>query len=240
MLGKIGAQPKPARIIPKVVIVLKGRINTESPNIIINQAVIDNVKKLIWDYGVDREDMDGVKRTYVPSNTLKSFIVKEQADSYPIIPLKRYFNFVNNSKMDIVLKKIGLEGKDFHDSLRQPEICDAYLFFGVPFGSSNPALIQYIFEFFTTLSNVRGNYHEYAQKRGANSLNISFGGMGIHQNYHVKSWVEVEPATRPVGTYWFQNVSETHLVGYEEVNHPDGIGKNYYRIYHKKRGRRVL
>ena len=45
--------------------------------------------------------------------------------------------------MDIVLKKIGLEGKDFHDSIRQ-EICDSYLFFGIPFSSSNPGLIQYV------------------------------------------------------------------------------------------------
>ena len=133
--------------------------------------------------------------------------------------------------MDIVLKKIGLEGRDFHDSLRQQEICDAYLFFGVPFGSSNPGLVEYIFEFFTTLSNVRENYSKYNQKKGANSLNISFGGMGIHQNYNVQSWVEIEPATRPVGTYWFQNVSETFISGYEEVNHPDGTGKIQVPIY---------
>ena len=197
----------------------------------IEQAVKDNVRKLIWDYGVDREDIDGVRRTYVLGNILNSFIVKEQADAYPIIPLKRYFNFVNNSKMDIVLKKIGIEGKDFRESLSNPYIVDAYLFFGVPFGSSNPALIQYIFEFFTTLSNVRENYQKNAQRRGANSLNISFDGMGIHQNYYVRSWVEVEPATRPVGTYWFEEVSETVLAGYEEVPHPDGIGKIQVPIY---------
>ena len=197
----------------------------------VSQAVIDNIRKLIWDYGVDREDIDGVRRTFAFGNVYKSFIVKEQADAYPIIPLKRHFNFVNNSKMDIVLKKIGLEGKDFHDSLRKPEICDAYLFFGVPYGSSNPALIQYIFEFFTTLSNVRENYSKNAQRKGANSLNIEFGGMGIHQNYYVQSWVEVEPATRPVGTYWFEEVSETVLAGYEEVPHPDGIGKIQVPIY---------
>lgn len=182
----------------------------------VTQAVIDNIRKLIWDYGVDREDIDGVRRTYVLGNIYKSFIVKEQADSYPIIPLKRNFNLVNSSKMDIVLKKIGLEGKDFHESIRQKEICDSYLFFGIPFSSSNPGLIQYVFEFFTTLSNVRENYDKYAQRKGANSLNISYGGMGIHQNYNVESWVEVEPATRPVGTYWFQNVSETIITGYEK------------------------
>ena len=182
----------------------------------VTQAVIDNVRKLIWDYGVDMEDIDGIRRTYVLGNILNSFIVKEQADSYPIIPLKRNFNLVNSKNMDIVLKKIGLEGKDFHDSIRQKEICDAYLFFGIPFSSSNPGLIEYVFEFFTTLLNVRENYNKNKQKHGANSLNISFGGMGIHQNYNVKSWVEVEPATRPVGTYWFQNVSETVISGYEE------------------------
>ena len=182
----------------------------------IEQAVVDNVRKLIWDYGVDREDIDGVKRTYVLGNILNSFIVKEQADSYPIIPLKKGFNLVNSKNMDIVLKKIGLEGKDFHDSIRQKEICDAFLFFGIPFSSSNPGLIQYVFEFFTTLSSVRENYSKYNQKKGANSLNISFGGMGIHQDYNVKSWVEVEPATRPVGTYWFQVVSEKIITGYEE------------------------
>ena len=182
----------------------------------INQAIIDNVRKLIWDYGVDKEDIDGVKRTFVLGNVINSFIVKEQADSYPIIPLKRNFNLVNSKNMDIVLKKIGLEGKDFHDSIRQKEICDAYLFFGIPFSSSNPGLIQYVFEFFTTLSNVRENYNKYEQKRGANSLNISFDGMGIHQNYNVESWVVVEPATRPVGTYWFKNVSETIITGYTE------------------------
>ena len=197
----------------------------------IEKAVIDNVKKLNWDYGVDREDIDGVKRTFVSGNVYKSFIVKEQADAYPIIPLKRRFNLVNSTKMDIVLKKIGMEGKDFHDSLRQKEICDAYLFFGIPFESSNPGLIEYIFEFFTTLSNVRENYRKNAQKQGANSLNISFGGMGIHQNYNVQSWVVVEPATRPIGTYWFQSISETFISGYEEVNHPDGIGKIQVPIY---------
>ena len=183
----------------------------------VTQAVIDNVRKLIWDYGVDREDIDSVRRTFVLGNVLNSFIVKEQADAYPIIPLKRWFNLVNSTKMDLVLKKIGLEGKDFHDSIRQPEICDSYLFFGIPFSSSNPGLIQYIFEFFTTLSNVRENFGKYNQLFGANSLNISFDGMGIHQNYKVESWVEVEPATRPVGTYWFQNVSETFITGYEKV-----------------------
>ena len=197
----------------------------------VSQAVIDNVRKLIWDYGVDMEDIDGVKRTYVSGSVLNSFIVKEQADAYPIIPLKRNFNLVNSKKMDIVLKKIGLEGKDFHDSLRQKEICDAYLFFGVPFGSSNPGLIQYIFEFFTTISNVRENYSKYNQKKGANSLNVSFGGMGIHQNYNVQSWVVVEPATRPVGTYWFQSISETFISGYEEVNNPEGVGKIKVPIY---------
>ena len=121
-----------------------------------------------------------------------------------------------SAKMDIVLKKIGLEGKDFHDSIRQKEICDAYLFFGIPFRSSNPGLVEYIFEFFATLSNVRENYNKYAQKQGANSLNISNGGMGIHQNYHVESRVEVGPATRPVGTYWYEKVSETVITGYEE------------------------
>ena len=197
----------------------------------VNQAVIDNVRKLIWDYGVDREDIDGVRRAFALGNVYQSFIVKEEADAYPIIPLKRNFNLVNSKKMDIVLKKIGLEGKDFHDSIRQKEICDSYLFFGIPFSSSNPGLIQYIFEFFTTLSNVRENYSKYAQKRGANSLNISFDGMGIHQNYNVQSWVIVEPATRPVGTYWFQEESETFISGYEEVNHPDGIGKIQVPIY---------
>lgn len=182
----------------------------------INQAIIDNVRKLIWDYGIDREDIDGVKRTFVLGNIINSFIVKEQADAYPIIPLKRRFNLVNSSKMDLVLKQVGLEGKDFHDSIRQKEICDAYLFFGIPFSSSNPGLIQYVFEFFTTLSNVRENYSKYEQKRGANSLNISFDGMGIHQNYNVESWVVVEPATRPVGTYWFQNVNETIITGQVE------------------------
>ena len=183
----------------------------------VSQSVIDNVRKLIWDYGVDREDIDGIKRTFALGNIYKSFIVKEQADSYPIIPLKRNFNLVNSTKMDLVLKKIGLEGKDFHDSIRQPEICDAYLFFGIPFSSSNSGLIQYVFEFFTTLSNVRENYSKYAQRQGANSLNISYDGMGIHQNYNVQSWVVVEPAIRPVGTYWFQNVDETFISGYEEV-----------------------
>lgn len=183
----------------------------------VNQAIVDNVRKLIWDYGVDRENIDDVRRTFVLGNIINSFIVKEQADAYPIIPLKRWFNLVNSTKMDLVLKKIGLEGKDFHDSIRQPEICDAYLFFGIPFSSSNPGLIQYVFEFFTTLSNVRENYSKYAQRHGANSLNISFDGMGIHQNYSVESWVVVEPATRPIGTYWFQNVSETLIIGYEKV-----------------------
>lgn len=191
----------------------------------VNQAVIDNVRKLIWDYGVDREDIDGVRRTFALGNIYKSFIVKEQADSYPIIPLKRNFNLVNSKKMDIVLKKVGLEGKDFHDSIRQPEICDAYLFFGIPFSSSNPGLIEYIFEFFVTIVNVRQNYSKYNQNKSAASVNIEFYGLGIHQSYSVESLVEIEPATRPVGKYWFQNVSETHLVGYEEVNNPEGVGK---------------
>ena len=197
----------------------------------ISQAVIDNVRKLIWDYGVDREDIDGVRRAYVLGNVINSFIVKEQADSYPIIPLKRWLNFVNSSKMDIVLKKIGIEGKDFHDNLKDTKIWDAYLFFGIPFSSSNPGLIQYIFEFFTTLSSVRENYNKFAQRRGANSLNISFDGMGIHQNYNVQSWVVVEPATRPVGTYWFKEVSETIITGFEEVNNPEGVGKIQVPIY---------
>ena len=191
----------------------------------VSQAVIDNVRKLIWDYGVDREDIDWVRRTYVSGSVLSSFIVKEQADAYPIIPLKRWFNLVNSKKMDIVLKKIGLEGKDFHDSIRQPEICDAYLFFGIPFSPSNPGLIQYIFEFFTTLSSVRENYNKNAQRQGANSLNITFDGMGIHQNYNVQSWVVVEPATRSVGTYWYETTSETLLVGYREEDNPEGVGK---------------
>ena len=182
----------------------------------ISKAIIDNVRKLIWDYGVDKEDIDSVKRTYALGNILKSFIVKEQADSYPIIPLKRNFNLVNSKNMDIVLGEIGLEGKDFHDSIRQKEICDAYLFFGIPFSSSNPGLIQYVFEFFTTLSNVRENYNKYAQKQGANSLEITRSGMGIHQNYSVESWIVVEPATRPIGTYWFKNVKETIITGYTE------------------------
>ena len=198
---------------------------------LVNTAVVNNVRKLIWNYGTDMNNLDNVKKTYVLGSILNSFIVKEQADSYPIIPLKRGFNFVNNSKMDIVLKKIGMEGKDFHSSLSNNAICDAYLFFGVPFGSSNPALIQYIFEFFTTLSNVRENYQKNAQRRGANSLNIEFGGMGIHQNYFVDSEVIVEPATRPVGTYWYQTISETVISGYEEVPHPDGIGKIQVPIY---------
>lgn len=184
----------------------------------IEQAVIDNVRKLIWDYGIYIEDIDGARRTYVLGNILNSFIVKEQADSYPIIPLKRNFNLVNPKNTDLVLGKIGLERKDFRDSIRQKEICDAYLFFGIPFNSSNPGLIEYIFEFFTTLSNVRQNYSKYAQRRGNNSLDISFGGMGIHQNYNVKSWVVVEPATRPVGTYWFQNISETVIILDENGN----------------------
>lgn len=209
-----------------------GRVNYQEQKVAqVSQAVIDNARKLIWDYGVDREDIDGVRRTYVSGSVVNSFTVKEQADAYPIIPLKRNFNIVNGKKMDLVLKKIGIEGKDFHDSIRQSEICDAYLFFGVPFESSNPGLIQYIFEFFTTLSNVRGNYSKYAQRHGANSLNISFGGMGIHQNYNVQSLVVVEPATRPVGTYWFQEESETFISGYEEVNNPDGIGKIQVPIY---------
>ena len=196
----------------------------------VTQAVIDNVRKLIWDYGVDREDIDGVKRTFVLGNVLNSFIVKEQADSYPIIPLKRNFNLVNSTKMDIVLKKIGLEGKDFHDSIRQKEICDSYLFFGIPFSSGNPGLIQYIFEFFTTLSNVRENYVKNAQRYGANSLNISFDGMGIHQNYNVKSWIIVKPATRPIGTYWFQNVDETIIQGYEEKRVYDENGSQQVTV----------
>jgi hypothetical protein len=191
----------------------------------VNQAVIDNVRKLIWDYGTDRTDIDGVRRTFALGNVYQSFIVKEQADSYPIIPLKRNFNLVNSTKMDIVLKKVGLEGKDFHDSIRQKEICDAYLFFGIPFSSSNPGLIEYIFEFFVTIVNVRQNYSKYSQNKSAASVNIAFDGLGIHQSYSVESFVEVEAAKRPVGTYWFQNVSETHLVGYEEVNNPEGVGK---------------
>lgn len=174
----------------------------------ISQAVMDNVRKLIWDYGIDREDLDDVRRTYVLGNMYKTFIVKEQADAYPIIPLKRNFNIINSKNMDIVLKEIGLEGKDFHDSIRQKEICDAYLFFGIPFRAGNPGLIEYIFEFFTTLSNVRENYSKYGSKYGSNSLNISFGGMGIHQNYNVQSFVEVEPATRPVGKYWYQTYTQ--------------------------------
>jgi hypothetical protein len=161
----------------------------------------------------------------------QSFIVKEQADSYPIIPLKRNFNLVNSTKMDIVLKKVGLEGKDFHDSIRQKEICDAYLFFGIPFSSSNPGLIQYVFEFFVTIVNVRQNYSKYSQNKSAASVNIAFDGLGIHQSYSVESFVEVEAAKRPVGTYWFQNVSETHLVGYEEVNNPEGVGKTKVPTY---------
>lgn len=184
----------------------------------VNQAVIDNVRKLIWDYGVDRTDIDGVKRTFALGNVYKSFIVQEQADTYPIIPLKRNFNLVNSKKMDIVLKKIGLEGKDFHDSIRQKEICDAYLFFGIPFSSSNPGLIEYIFEFFVAIVNVRQNYSKYSQNKSAASVNIAFDGLGIYQSYSVKSFVEVEPATRPVGTYWFQNVSETILILDENGN----------------------
>ena len=186
----------------------------------ITQAVFNNVRKLIWDYGVDREDIDGARRTFVPGSILNSFIVQEQSDAYPIIPLKRNFNLVNSTKMDIVLKKIGLEGKDFHDSIRQKEICDAYLFFGVPSSSSNPGLIQYVFEFFTTLSNVRENYSKYNQKKGANSLNISFGGMGVHQDYSVESWIVVEPATRPIGKYWYQEASEPVITSYDEFMQP--------------------
>ena len=197
----------------------------------VNQAVIDNVRKLIWDYGVDREDIDGVRRTFALGNVYQSFIVKEQADAYPIIPLKRWFNIVNGKNMDLVLKKIGLEGKDFHDSIRQKEICDAYLFFGIPFGSSNPGLIQYIFEYFAIIVNVRQKYSKYNQHQSAASVNMTYDGMGIHQSYNVESFVEVEPATRPVGTYWFQNVSETVIIGYKEVNHPDGVGEIQVPIY---------
>ena len=183
---------------------------------LIEKAVVDNVKKLIWDYGIDKEDIDDVRRTYVLGNLLKNFIVQEQADSYPIIPLKRNFNLVNSKNMDIVLKKIGLEGKDFRDSIRQKEIRDAYLFFGIPFSASNPGLVEYIFEFFAVIVNIRQNYSKYSQNRSAASVNISFDGMGIHQSYSVKSFVEVEPATRPVGTYWYKKVTESILVGYEE------------------------
>ena len=197
----------------------------------IEKAVIDNVRKLIWDYGVDREDIDGVRRTYVPGNILSQFIVQEQADAYPIIPLKRNFNIVNSKKMDIVLKKIGLEGKDFHDSIRQKEICDAYLFFGIPFGSSNPGLVEYIFEYFATIVNVRQNFSKYNQHQSAASVNMTYDGMGIHQSYSVQSLVVVEPATRAVGTYWYQTESKTVITGYEEVNHPDGVGKIQVPIY---------
>jgi hypothetical protein len=178
----------------------------------VNQAVIDNVRKLIWDYGTDRTDIDGVRRTFALGNVYQSFIVKEQADSYPIIPLKRNFNLVNSTKMDIVLKKVGLEGKDFHDSIRQKEICDAYLFFGISFSSSNPGLIEYIFEFFVAIVNVRQNYSKYSQNKSAASVNIAFDGLGIHQSYSVESFVEVEAAKRPVGTYWFQNKAVLPIV----------------------------
>lgn len=184
----------------------------------IEQAVIDNVRKLIWDYGVDRTDIDGARRTYVLGNIYKSFIVKEQADAYPIIPLKRNFNLVNPKNTDLVLDKIGLERKDFSASIRQKEICDAYLFFGIPFSSSNPGLIEYIFEFFVAIVNVRQNYSKYSQNKSAASVNIAFDGLGIHQSYSVKSFVEVEPATRPVGTYWFQNISETVIILDENGN----------------------
>lgn len=203
----------------------------ESRIALVDIAIVANVRKLIWDYGIDMYNLDSVKRVYVLGDTLNSFMVKEQADSYPIITLKKWRSFVNNSKMDIVLKKIGIEGKDFRESLSNPYIVDAHLFFGVPFNASNPALIQYIFEFFTTLSNVRENYQKNAQRKGANSLNIEFGGMGIHQNYYVDYSVVVEPAIRPVGAYWYQTISETVISGYEEAPHPDGIGKIQVPVY---------
>ncbi len=190
----------------------------------VEQAAIDNVRKLIWDYGVDREDIDGVRRAFVLGSMLNSFIVNEQADAYPIIPLKRGFNIVNSKKMDLVLKKIGLEGKDFHDSIRQPEICDAYLFFGIPFSSSNPGLVEYIFEYFAAIVNVRQSYSKYNQHKSAASVNMTYDGMGIHQGYNVKSFVEVEAAKRPVRTYWFQNVSETYISWYEKVKVYDENG----------------
>ncbi len=182
----------------------------------VEQAVVDNVRKLIWDYNVAGGDYDSVRRTYAQGSILDSIIVKEYADTYPIIPLKRRFNLVNSKKMDLVLKKIGLEGKDFHESIRQKEICDAYLFFGIPYSPGNPGLIEYIFEYFTTLSNVRVNYSKNAQKYAATSINTTYDGMGIHQSYRVESWVVVEPATRSVGTYWYQKTTETFISGYEE------------------------
>lgn len=42
------------------------------------------------------------------------------------------------------------------------------------------------------------------KKKRSQFVKYIFGGMGIHQNYNVQSWVVVEPATRPVGTYWFK------------------------------------
>ena len=208
----------------------------------VEKAIIDNIRKLIWDYGTDINNLDNIKKTYVSGDILNSFIIKVQADAYPIITLKKWRSFVNNSKMDIVLKKIGIEGKDFRESLSNPYIVDAHLFFGVPFNASNPALVQYIFEFFTTLSNLRDNYQKNNQISGMNMLGIVFdpkdksssaniesNGMEIQQNYSVDYEVIVEPAIRPVGTYWYQEVTET-IKEYQEVESPGGTGTTHVLV----------
>ena len=216
----------------------------------VENAIFDNVRKLIWDYGTDINNLDNIKKTYVLGDILNSFIVKVQADAYPIIALKKWRSFVNNSKMDIVLKKIGIEGKDFRDSLSNPYIVDAHLFFGVPFNSSNPALVQYIFEFFTTMSNIRENYQKNDQISGMNSIGIVFdpkdttssaniysNGMEIQQNYFVDYEVTIEPAIRPVGSYWYQEVTET-IKENQKVESPGGTGTTIipveYTVTHKE------
>ena len=208
----------------------------------VEKAIVDKIRKLIWDYGTDRNNLDNIKKTYVSGSILNSFIVKVQADAYPIIALKKWRSFVNNSKMDIVLKKIGIEGKDFRESLSNPYIVDAHLFFGVPFNASNPALVQYIFEFFASLSNIRENYQKNFQINGMNvidlffdpndkssSANIEFNGMEIQQNYSVDYEVIIEPAIRPVGTYWYQEVTET-IKEYQEVESPGVSGTTYVLV----------
>lgn len=114
---------------------------------LIEVEIANKLKRLVAYYKIA-----GVQKIKIAEISRSSVSTTANAKAYPIIPLKQDFGFVNNTRgLKVVLNKIGMERKDFINSLSDSHIKNAAILFVLELNDNNPNVVKAIYETLTQM-----------------------------------------------------------------------------------------
>ena len=162
----------------------------------VEQAVGEKLERLVAYYTLHGESkiiIAEVKKSLVTTTA--------NARAYPIIPLKQNFSLIKKKKgLEVVLNKIGLNRKDFKDTLADTRIKEAALMFLLELTDTKAASVKAMYETLTNMVKTAGSGVGKSATAERFQLDLKYALVGMTTSVDFTLQV-ISGSIGPVGKY---------------------------------------